>query len=270
MHRKRKRSKYNKQLLFFSLTVLLVFLVALLSFGLVKFFGNNQFKIESRVEKLEKAQKKDTSDKKTVGWIKVQGTNIDYPVVYAPDYDFSYEVDNFAWTEANYNELNNIIYVSGHNIKNLSTNPLINGEGHDRFEQLMGFTYYDFVKDNQFIQYTIGDKNYLYKIFAVSYQDLSDMNLYNEGKYNKEDMNILIDRTLESSIFDFGVDVNEKDSIISLDTCTRMYNSNDIHFTVTARLVREREKAKLSEVSKTSKYSEVDKIMKGGDSYDEA
>ena len=270
MRRKRKRSKSNKRLLFSSLTVLLVFLVALLSFGLVKLFGNNQFKVDSRVEKLEKAQKKDTSDKKTVGWIKVQGTNIDYPVVYAPDYDFSYEVDDFAWTEANYKKLNNIIYVSGHNIKNLSTTPIINGEGHNRFEQLMGFTYYDFVKNNQYIQYTIGDKNYLYKIFAVSYQEVSDMNLYNDGKYDKEDMKILIDRTLDNTIFDFGVDVNENDSIISLDTCTRMYDSDDVHFTVSARLLREGEKAKLSEVSKTSKYNEIEKIMKGGDSYDEA
>ena len=42
--------------------------------------------IESRVDKVSEYAKKDSDDYTTIGWLRVQGTNIDYPVIYAPSY----------------------------------------------------------------------------------------------------------------------------------------------------------------------------------------
>ena len=61
------------------------------------------------------------------------------------------------------------------------------------------------------------------------------------------------------------------DKLISLDTCTNFYGeSNDTHFAVVGRLLRDNEKAKMVKVEKTLEYNNILEQMKGGDSNDEA
>lgn len=276
---KSKRSNKNaknskKNVIFCILGFLLIFLIFMLGFCIFKFINSNisNFKVESRVENIEKSKKNFSKFGSVVSWIKVQGTNIDYPVLYYPNGNFNEIPDDFAWTEADYNgKLNNIVYISGHNIKNLSSNPLIADESNNRFEQLMSFTYLDFVKDNQFIQYTINGKDYVYRIYSVSYVQTYELDLYNQSSYSKDMMKIYIAQTKAKSIFEFDTDVNENDSIISLDTCTRMYGSRkNYHFRVNGRLLRENERIKKVKVKQTSKYDEIEKLMEGGESYEES
>ena len=47
-------------------------------------------------------------------------------------------------------------------------------------------------------------------------------------------------------------------------------DEDDIRITVNARLVREDEKIKLAKIEETAAYKEVEKIMEGGDSDEEA
>ncbi len=270
--KKKLKDKIGKKQIFLlgisTLTVLaLLFLFCVCIFN---FFGN-KYRIEPRAKNVLEAKKKDDENIKTVGWIRVQGTNIDYPVIYAPGYDFSNKIDDFAWTEADYNGLNNIVIVSGHNIKNLSAVPVIGDKSHTRFEQLMAYTYYDFVKENQFIQYTVGGKDYLYRVYSVSYDDVYNLDLYNQAPYTAERMEKYIQSTTRKSIFNFDVDVKNTDKIISLDTCTRMYGyASTIHFRVNGRLLRNGEAATLSKVTANSKYEEIEKIMEGEKTYEEA
>lgn len=268
----RKLNKRNKtkQAIFACLGLLIFVLLLLIIFCLLKLFYRKEYKIESRVENIISEKKKDDKNIKTISWIKVQGTNIDYPVIYAPGYDFAYKVEDFAWTEIDYGKLNNIVFVSGHNILNQSTNPEITADNHKRFEQLMSFTYYDFVKENQYIQYTIDGKDYLYKIYAVFYDDLDELDVYNKKSYSKEEMKTYLDDVMKKNIYDFDVDVREDDYKISLVTCTKMFGKERQSFVVNGRLLRDGEKATLSEVSKSSKYREVEKQMKGGEVYEEA
>ena len=174
-------------------------------------------------------------------------------------------MEDFVWTETDFEKLNNIIYIKGHNILNLSKNPLIADKYHSRFEQLMSFTYLDFVKENKYIQYTFKGKEYLYKIFAISYPKTSDLDLYNKSKYSKTKLKKYIDESLKNSIFKFDVDVNNNDKILSLVTCTRMFGNN-YSFKVDARMVRELEPIKNYDVKKTKEYDKVDEQMKGGSS----
>ena len=46
------------------------------------------YKIEPRADEVANYKVKDNTNKETVGWLRVQGTNIDFPVLYAPGYDF--------------------------------------------------------------------------------------------------------------------------------------------------------------------------------------
>lgn len=262
--KKNKKEQRAKSLFLIGISVLVVFvLFLLLIFALKK----PVYQIESRGRNIEKSQKKDEEGMKTVGWLRVQGTNIDYPIIYAPGVSLDYKTDDFVWTETDFTSLNNVVYVSGHNIKNLSTSPLITDETHSRFEQLMSFIYPDFISDNQYIQYSIYGHDYLYKIFTVYFEDISNLDLYNSEKYNSEDLKRIINNSLEKNIYKMDVDVNENDHFILLNTCTRMFGNKQ--FVVGARLVRDNEKVALSKVDKSKEYKAVDNVLKGGDS-DEA
>lgn len=228
------------------------------------------YQLEPRADEVASYKTKDNANKETVGWLRVQGTNIDFPVLYAPGYDFRYEPGKFTWTEAKFDNLNNIVFISGHNIKNMSKHPLIADPSHDRFEQLMSFAYYDFAKENQFIQYTFNGVDYLYRIYSVAFYDASDVDMYNSIEYPREDLRDFIKSTLRESLYEYDTSVNENDKLISLNTCTAMFGDDeDIRITVNARLVRDGEKIKLANIKETAAYKEIEKIMEGGGSYEE-
>lgn len=267
----KKKRKVSEQKAIKWIIASAVFLVLIICVGVYELINDTDYRVSSKTSVLEKRQRNDTAEKKTVGWLRVQGTNIDFPVLYAPEYNFMYETEDFAWTEADYKELNNVVYISGHNIKNLSVKPLVRNKKHKRFEQLMSFAYYDFAKNNQFIQYTFNGKNYIYRIFAVACFDGSDLDVYNKSKYSEEKLNAFLEDLKESTIYKYKTDVNANDKLISLDTCTNFYGeSNDTHFAVVGRLLRDNEKAKMVKVEKTLEYNNILEQMKGGDSNDEA
>ena len=268
MKARKKKGLKQRKLALCSIIVMIIILVILLVLGINKSINKETFVVESREDEIAAKRKEKRDGVSTIAWIRVQGTNIDYPVIHAPGYDLSYMVDDFAWTEENYKKLTDIVRLSGHNIKNLSSNPEVGNPNHNRFEQLMSFTYYNFVKDNQFIQYTIDGNDYIYRVYSVAYQENTYLDMFSE--YNDKEKKKLIDRGLKNSIYDFGVDVNKDDKLITLSTCTRMFVSEDINFVVTGRLLREGEKAEVSKVKKTANYKEVEKMMEGGDSNDEA
>ena len=253
----------KKKKLFLFLGIL-SFLCLLVAIFFLLFY--DYYPVKARTEKIETYAQNDTDDYTTIGWLRVQGTDIDYPVIYAPGYDFSGKTDNFVWNEVNSDELLNQVTISGHNILNLSKNPLVADKNHQRFEQLMSFTYLDFVKDNKYIQYTFKGRDYIYKIFSVSYTERDNIPKFTREDLTSEEMNEYIEQSLEDSIFKFDIDVNENDKILSLVTCTRMYGRyNDIEFKVDARLVRRGELKLNYDVSATEKYQEVKDIMEGGE-----
>ena len=111
----------------------------------------------------------------------------------------------------------------------------------------------------------------MYRIYSVAYIDSSDMDIYNKAPYPEENIQVVIDDTKEKSIFDYDVDVESTDKIISLTTCTKMFGEfDDTHFTVNARLLREGESMELANVRKNEQYKIIEEKLKGGDSYDEA
>ena len=264
----KKSKKYNKKLSVTLIVIAVVLIVFLAIMMIFKFLDWNAYNAVPRSSEIEKYKKKnDNKDEKTVAWLRVQGTNIDYPVIYAPGVGFGLKTDDFVWTEADYGKLNNIVYISGHNIKNLSTTPLVGDKSNTRFEQLMSFVYTNFVKENQFIQYTIDGHDYIYKVYSVYFDDYDNLDVYNESEYNQDDMIKFINNSLDKSIYDFDVKVKETDKFISLNTCSRMFG--DKNLVVNARLLRKGEINSLSVVKENNNYKEIENALKGGDS-DEA
>ena len=268
--RKSKKLENARVQLLYLMGLCAILIIVLLIYIFIGFYNrniseSNRFSIYSRVDNIEERKKKDAEGVTTTGWLRVQGTNIDYPVIYAPGVDLGEIVEDFAWTNGNYDELNNITYIMGHNILNLSKTPYITDSTHKRFEQLMSFTYYDFAKKNQYFQYTVGGKNYIFKIYSVMYAYPESLETYNNSSYTKQKMSKYIKTTLDNSIFDYRTDVNYKDKIVSLVTCTRMFNDKK-SFVVSGRLLRSGESTKLTNVHRTKNYLSVDEQLKGGNS----
>ena len=260
-----KKKKNNNKIYFLVITLILFLLVV----GGIRIMLSAGAKIDSRVEAIEKYQAEHQKHKVSA-WVKIPGTDIDYPVlddIQAVAVEASENMD-YLWKNGTMDSLNKINYIMGHNIMNLSQNPKITYKDHVRFEQLMSFTYLDFAKENEYVQFTIDGKDYLFKIFSVSYPDTFDVVSYNDPNLTEKDVKKFVNNSLKNSIYDYDIDVNENDTIISLITCTRMfYHEKD--FVVDARLVREGESTGKYKVEKNKNYDVVEKMMKGGETTNE-
>ena len=234
------------------------------------------FKVEDRTKSIESNQNYNNDFYEVNAWIKVQGTNIDVPVIsYIKQNKLKIEVeiDNYAWQSDYHKKIINKETIIGHNILNLSQHPSYGINYYKSFEDLMGFVYLDFAKENQYVQYTIDGKNYVYKIFSVFFDDTAEMvNDQYEENISKKSLKKIIKRYKKESIYKYDLDVNENDKIITLDTCTRFFGNNDYKtFTVHARMLREGEKTDNYKVEKTDNYKKIEKklIEKGEEENEE-
>lgn len=210
-----------------------------------------EHKLESRVKTLKEHQEKDSN---VLSWIQVEGTNIDYPVLYSPSVDKS-EIDyDYAWSNYKEDPISYRTVLYGHNILNVSSKPLVGSPFHRRFEQLLGFVYLDVAEKNQFIEYTVGDKDYVFQIFSVAFVEddkLDRSNLSTEAKREE-----YIKTSLEDSFFLYDVDVSKEDYILSLITCTRFFGADkDIAFKIDAKLIREDSSQEYVSLKTKEKYA---------------
>lgn len=265
--RKKLRKNKKDKLSIYSLIALSILFVFFMFLSLVG-RNNDVFKVESREKSFVQAREKDTEHFETMGWIRVQGTNIDYPVRRILDENYGRPIngESYAWSTNDGTKLDKKIDVSGHNILNLSSNPVMKDEMFIYFEELMNFVYYDFAKENQFIQFHIDGEEYVYQIFSVNFLKPFDVNNFARNGYEKEDMKEFLNVLNKGNLYDHNIDVNEDDKFISLYTCTKFYGKEiNSNLVVTGRLLRKGEKIKLSTIEKTEKYDEIADIMKGGE-----
>lgn len=207
------------------------------------------YSIESRISKI-----KDTkiADSPAIGWVRVQGTNIDTPMVIRTDEVEESVGYNYLWLSEYYFENENRKVIYGHNIRNVSSYPEVGNTEHIKFEQLVSFAYYDFAKENLYIQFSDGNDEALYKIYAVTFNNLGDE--YGQS-YKKENLDNYIKEVKYNSIYNYDVDVTKDDELISLITCTRYFGKYEkTQFKVDARRVRENEKINKYSVESNSNY----------------
>ena len=175
----------------------------------------------------------------TVGWLIVNNTNVNYPVVQTTNNDyylkhaFDKSSNSAGWVYADFrddfNELskNTVIYAHGRKDKVM-------------FGSLTNTLKSSWYKntDNQIIQFSTLKYNTMwqiisiYKIQAESYYITTDFS-------SDESFMTFADTMLARSIYDFGVEVNEDDKLLTLSTC---YNDNGIRLVVQAKLVKIQER----------------------------
>lgn len=269
----KKRNKINKSIkvCYIILIFLLLILTLLLSDVLIKniFTRESFYEALNRDEEIKKSKSIDTPDHETIGWVRVQGTNIDYPLygVLQQEFDYPIVADSYLWSLSYDSKFHDTMIVYGHNIMNLGVKPKLNDKSFVRMEELMGYVYYEFAKKNKYIQLSIDGKNYLYKIFAVNFMEIADLDSYPRGGFSQKVKEKYYNDITKNSIYNYDVDVSVDDDILSVVTCSRFFgNGESYDFVVTGRKVREGEKADNYNVYRNKNYLKIDEILNGVDS----
>lgn len=229
----------------------------------------SKFKLEDKTKQIEEVKKYGDT---IVGWVTVEGTNIDLPVVQdndllnmqARDYD---HISIYSIPGSN---SNHVSFIS-HNIRNVSRKPIIHDDTMKGFEQLVSFIYPSFTAENQYIAYTDRDGNQaMYRVYAVALVNYDQSASY-KNVYTEKEQEEYITKSKKESMYDMDIDVSKDDKLISLLTCTRFYGAKDIYsFRVDARKLRDDEKQELVKVKTNKNYEKIEKRMKEGDTNEEA
>ena len=261
----KKKSKQKNNMMTIISTIIIISIIIIVPLYLLSSILNKsrEFKIESRSEQIN-IYKEKMKNYDVIGWLKVQGTNIDYPIIHDNGLNNIGEIiEDFVWQREKTNELQERTVILGHNIKNVSSNPLITNNNHTRFEQLMSFIYYDFAKENQFIQYTKNGKEYIFQIFSVTFIDEKD--LIQTGNLTKEEKKEYIKKSLEDSYFKYDIEVDDNDKLITLITCTRFFGgTTSYRFKIDGKLIDKKSQKEIVHVKEKDNYKEIENIMKGG------
>lgn len=263
-----KKEKRNNIILLVLLCILILLLILLTVKKM--FFVKDYYKVESRTNNVEKMKSKETDDYGIYGWIRVQGTEIDYPLVGLKNKDsqLPVEIEKYAWIMPGDYKYHNVINIQGHNIMNLGANPSLHDSLFNRFEELMDFVYYDFAKENKYIQLTIGGKEYLYQIFAAGFIDGYSFTTLPINEYSNSELQSYLDFINSNSIYDYNLKVDDSDNFITLATCTRFFGNATDDFYIAGRLVKNTDKVINYSVKRNKNYEKVADVLKGADEDD--
>ena len=170
------------------------------------------------------------------GWIKVNGTTIDYPVVQADD-------DNEFYLTRDFNKQENragAIFCDYRNSRDILENRNLIIYGHNmldgsRFADLLKYEKDKELFDNGIIELYTEDTVYYYEIFSVSEEDPASGYIQMDFGSDEEYIEFL-NAIKERSVFQKDVVLDENSKIITLSTC-KNYWLADSRFAVRGVLV---------------------------------
>lgn len=170
----------------------------------------------------------------TVAWIKVNNTNVKYPVVKAKDNSFylthSFDKSNNSagWIFADYknkfDDTDKNIVIYGHNRRD--------GSMFSSLKNALNPNWYNNDLNRNILLYTENEE-YNYEIFSIYKIESEDY--YIKTEFNDEnDFEDFINTVTKRSVQDFGVNVSKDDSILTLSTCA---NNNKYRVVIHAKKV---------------------------------
>lgn len=172
-----------------------------------------------------------------IGWIKIDDTVIDYPVMQSKDspnfyldHNFNKEYSRFGvpYMQENSNLQSDNIVIYGHNMKNKSM-----------FNELTKYKDKDFYNAHRYIQFDTLSEQRKYEVICafktVAYTS-NGFQYYSFVNANtEEDFSAYIEKCQAFSFYDTGVNAEYGDKLITLSTCE--YSQNNGRFVVVAKLI---------------------------------
>ena len=159
-----------------------------------------------------------------VAWLRIPGTNVDYPVVQTdnPDYYLNHTFSGkssvvgtlFSLADADYAAPGRNIAIYGHHLRS---------SGEKMFTSLMRYKNPDFYEDNQTIVLDSLYRHSEYTIFAVVNMKTGDWEPSRTTFSGDAAFMAFVNRAKSESLYDTGVEVGADDHILTLITCDRSY-----------------------------------------------
>lgn len=178
------------------------------------------------------------SNSDTVGWVQVNGTNINYPVVQTKDNDY-YLTHSF---DKSYNIAGWVFMDYRNNKKTIDKNTIIYAHGmynNTMFGSLRNIVKSSWYKNsnNYVIKFVTENQTSLWQVFSVyRIKTTSD---YIEVEFSDDNAFVsLTEKLIKRSIYNFNTSVNKNDKIITLSTC---YNKKE-KVVMHAKLIKIKEK----------------------------
>lgn len=171
------------------------------------------------------------------GWLSIEGTNIDYPVMRHTDDDYYLTHDFYrkesrhgslfikSWASFEPPDTNVVIY--GHNMKDGSM-----------FGDLDRYKDESFGKDHPFVTLELADETRVYQIMSAFRQDLADETggfaYYNfRQAKSEEDFQNFYKNVKKLSLYDTGITAEWGDEFLTLSTCD--YYAKEGRFVIVAK-----------------------------------
>ena len=235
--RKKKNKIYKKVILNIIIYMILLFILTYSGIKIFKWFKDKKInnKIAEQIKstvivtnKNEDENKKEYTvdfnklkeqNDETVAWIKVNNTNIEYPVVKAKNNDF-YLNHNF---EKNYNSAGWVFADYKNKFDGKDKNIVI--YGHNRKDGSMFGTLKNVLNDEWYnndenvkIILNTEDESSVYDIFSIYKIEKEDYYIRTEFK-NLDEFEKFLNTIKNRSIKNFDVDISKEDNILTLSTC---------------------------------------------------
>ena len=159
-----------------------------------------------------------------VAWLRIPGTNVDYPVVQTdnPDYYLNHTFSGkssvvgtlFSLAGADYAAPGRNIAIYGHHLRS---------SGEKMFTSLMRYKNPDFYEENQTIVLDSLYRHSEYTIFAVVNMKVGDWEPSRTTFSGDAAFMAFVNRAKSESLYDTGVEVGADNHILTLITCDRSY-----------------------------------------------
>lgn len=159
-----------------------------------------------------------------IAWIRIPGTNVDYPVVWTDDAEYYLHHTFtgkqgaagtlFSLMKTDYSIPSRNIAIYGHHLKST---------GEKMFTSLMRYKNPDFYEDNQTIVLDSLYRHSEYTIFAVVNMKVGDWEPSRTTFSGDAAFMAFVNRAKSESLYDTGVEVGADDHILTLITCDRSY-----------------------------------------------
>ena len=249
----RRRCNYiMRKIVYTIITILLIGLVLISSYLIFKEKKQNEKQentfedlieiVEENIENQEERKidinKLYEENKDIVGWLKIDNTTINYPImqnINDPNYylrrDFYKNYSSYGTPymakQCNLNSDNIVIY--GHHMKN-----------NKMFGELEKYKSKDFYNNHEIITFTTLEKEYSYEIFAVFKTTVYTKNTFryyeNINFENKKMYNDFINICKDKSLYQTGIEIKDKEKLITLSTCE--YSNKNSRLVIVARKIK--------------------------------
>lgn len=200
--------------------------------------GSSQ-KQNEQLERMLKIQSLQEENSDIVGWVEIQGTNINYPVLQGKDNEYylthNYKKEKsekgsiFLSKDYDWSLPSNNLLIYGHN--------LINGQ---MFKDLLKYSDEEFYKKHSTIRFTTNNKDTEFEIISafksrVYYKTEKNVFRYYDfiNAKSKEEYDKFIKKSKKASLYETGNTAKYGDQLITLITCS--YHTDNGRFVVIGR-----------------------------------